>query len=77
MRHSIEDAAKTLAKLIEEATRGEIVTINQDGFAVAELVPVHAPKQRVRFGILAGKVPPPPDEFFEPMSEEELRDWEP
>lgn len=26
-------------------------------------------------GRLAGKIPPPPDGFFDPMTDEELKDW--
>lgn len=29
-----------------------------------------------RFGLLAGKVKPPPLEMFAPMSEQELEEWE-
>jgi antitoxin (DNA-binding transcriptional repressor) of toxin-antitoxin stability system len=32
-------------------------------------------KQPRRLGELEGKVPPPPNDFFDPMSEEELKDW--
>jgi hypothetical protein len=32
-------------------------------------------KQPRRLGELAGKIPPPPDSFFDPLSEEELKDW--
>ena len=28
-----------------------------------------------RLGELEGLVPPPPDNFFDPLSEEELKDW--
>ena len=73
MRYSVHSAKTNLSKLIEAAQRGETVTITKHDVPVAELVPVR--KQKVRFGILKGKVAPPPDEFFEPMSEEELRDW--
>lgn len=35
-------------------------------------VPLKAPRVP---GRLAGKIPPPPDDFFDPLSEEELKDW--
>lgn len=35
-------------------------------------VPLKSPR---KFGHLTGKVPPPPDDFFDPLSEEDLKDW--
>ena len=35
-------------------------------------VPLKAPR---RLGLLEGKIPLPPDDFFDPLSEEELKDW--
>lgn len=67
-------AAKTnLSKLIEAVERGERVIVTRHNTPVVELVP--AKRSKVRFGSLADRVGPPPDEFLEPMSEDELRDW--
>ena len=74
MHASVHEAKTNLSKLLEAVERGERVVITRHGVPTAELVPVQ--KRKVRFGSLAGIVAPPPDEFFEPMSEEELRDWE-
>ena len=73
MRYSVHSAKTNLSKLIEAVGRGETVTITKHDIPVAELVPVR--KRKFRFGSLEGKVAPPPDEFFEPMTDEELRDW--
>ncbi|MEM6480096.1 MAG: type II toxin-antitoxin system prevent-host-death family antitoxin, partial [Pseudomonadota bacterium] len=64
-----------LSKLIAAVERGERVVITKHGKPAAELV---APKQEKRplRGFLADKVGPPPDEFFDPMTEKELREWE-
>jgi hypothetical protein len=35
-------------------------------------IPLDAPR---RLGALEGKIPLPPDDFFAPMSESELKDW--
>ena len=35
-------------------------------------VPLAQPR---RLGEWEGKIPPPPDGFFDPLSEEELKDW--
>ncbi len=74
MQASVHEAKTNLSKLLEAVQRGERVIITRHGVPTAELVP--AKKKGVRFGSLAGKVGEPPDAFFEPMTEEELRDWE-
>lgn len=74
MQASVHEAKTNLSKLLEAVARGERVVITRHGVPAAELVP--AKKNKVVFGSLAGLVSPPPDEFFEPMTEEELREWE-
>lgn len=70
------DAAKTdLARLIDQALRGEEVVIARDDQPVVRLVPVEAPKPRRVPGTLKGKLEVP-DSFFDPLPEEELRLWE-
>ena len=32
-------------------------------------------KKKRTLGHLEGKIPPPPEGFFDPMTEEELKDW--
>lgn len=72
---SVHEAKTNLSKLLEAVERGERVVITKHGKPAAELVP--AKKNKVRFGSLAkelgGRVP---DAFLEPMTEEELREWE-
>ncbi len=74
MHASVHEAKTNLSKLLAAVQRGERVIITRHGVPTAELVP--AKKKGVRFGSLAGLVGEPPDEFFEPMTEQELRDWE-
>ena len=70
------DTAKTnLARLIDQALRGEEVVIARDDKPVVRLVPVDAPKPKRQFGSLKGKLVVP-DSFFDPLPEEELRLWE-
>ncbi|MGD9511550.1 MAG: type II toxin-antitoxin system Phd/YefM family antitoxin [Geminicoccaceae bacterium] len=70
------DAAKTdLARLIDQALRGEEVVIAQGDKPAVRLVPVEAPKPRRVPGTLKGKLEVP-DSFFDPLPEEELRLWE-
>lgn len=74
MHASVHEAKTNLSKLLERVSRGERVVITRHGVPAAELVP--ARPSRVTLGSLSGKVSPPPQEFLEDLSEEELRDWE-
>ena len=74
MQASVHEAKTNLSRLLEAVARGERVVITRNGIPAAELVPARAPG--VRLGSLKGAVPPPPDAFFEPLGEEELRAWE-
>lgn len=68
-------AAKTnLSKLIEAALKGEEVIIARGATPVVKIVPVK-PKNKFVIGDLDHLNIPLPD-FFEPMSEEDLRLWE-
>jgi len=66
MQASVHEA-KTVA-------RGERVVITRHGIPAAKLVAARPVK--VKLGGLKELVSPAPDDFFEPLSEEELRDWE-
>jgi prevent-host-death family protein len=74
MQASVHEAKTNLSKLIDACERGERVVITRHGVPAVELVP--AKKKGIRIGSLQGLVGEPPDEFFEPMTEEELLDWE-
>ena len=74
MQASVHEAKTNLSRLLAAVARGERVVITRHGVPAAELIP--ARPSRLRFGSLKGVVPPPPDAFLMPMSEDELRDWE-
>ncbi len=74
---TIHKAKTNLSKLIARAEAGEEVVITRGRDPVVRLVPVSTGKRRLGFGMLKGKVPDLPDEFFfAPLPEEELRLWE-
>ncbi len=73
MQFSVHVAKTQLSKLIDAALRGEEVIIAKGSQPVVRLVPV--PQQRNLIGALEGKFTVP-DDFFEPISEEELKLWE-
>lgn len=74
MQASVHEAKTNLSKLLEAVARGERVVITRHGIPAAELVAARPVK--VKLGGLKELVSPPPDEFFEALTEEELRDWE-
>ena len=73
MQFNVHTAKSQLSKLIEAALRGEEVIIAKGTKPVVKLVPVES--RKFQFGGLEGELGDAPD-FFEPMSEEELRLWE-
>ena len=74
MQASVHEAKTNLSKLLEAVARGERVVITRHGIPAAELVAARPTK--VKLGGLTEQVSPPPDNFFQPISEEDLRDWE-
>ena len=77
----LRHAKEHLEELIARAARGEEVRIAEPGLVTVRLMVVGTeadatakPKRR-RLGLLEGKVLPPPDGFFDPLTEEELKDW--
>ena len=71
---TIHVAKTNLSKLIARAEAGEEIVLARGKQPAVKLVPV-APKPRRMFGRLKGKINIGP-EFFEPLSEEELKLWE-
>jgi prevent-host-death family protein len=74
---TIHQAKTNLSKLIARVEAGEEVVILRGKNPVARLAPIETKNMKRRFGMLKGKIPDLPDEFFfEPLPEEELRLWE-
>jgi prevent-host-death family protein len=72
---TIHDAKTNLSKLIARVEAGEEIVIARGKTPVARLTPVRAAPATRRFGTLKGIVSVGP-EFFEPLSDEELAEWE-
>ena len=74
---TIHQAKTTLSKLITRVEAGEEIVIMRGKEPVARLAPLETKKLNRCFGMLKGKIPNLPDEFFfDPLPEEELRLWE-
>ncbi len=75
----LRHAKEHLEELIARARRGEDVRISDPEGGAVKLTPVEvaAPVARKprRLGLLEGIIPPPSDDFFDPLSEEELKLW--
>ncbi len=72
---TIHQAKTNLSKLIERASEGEEIIIARGSKPVAKLVPLGAVKGKRQPGSLKGKLEIGP-EFFEPMTDAELAEWE-
>ena len=77
MQVTIDAAQGQLAELVEAATSGEEVVLAIGGTPVAKIVALEAPAKRpFKFGLLEGKLAPPPDDFFDPLNPEEQALWD-
>ena len=72
---TVHTAKTTLSKLLARVARGEEIVIARGSEPVAKLVPLGPVAARRKFGSLKGKLSVPA-EFFEPLPEEELTEWE-
>ena len=69
-------AAKTnLSKLLARVEAGEEIVIARGKTPIARLTPIHAPPAKRQFGAFKGVLSVAP-EFFEPMTNAELAEWE-
>ncbi|MDP5227269.1 MULTISPECIES: type II toxin-antitoxin system prevent-host-death family antitoxin [Arthrobacter] len=71
-QYNVQDAKTRLSELLNLVERGEDVVIAKAGKPVARLVKIIPPTKR-RLGYVKGTLP---DEFLEPLSEEEVLRWE-
>ncbi len=72
--YNIHQAKTHLSELLVRVERGESITIARAGKPVAQLVGYVRPRRA--FGFLDLGIDIPDAFFFEPMTEEELADWE-
>lgn len=77
---NLQHAKEHLEELIARAARGEDVRIAQPGVATVKLIVVETaaadkPKPERRPGRWKDRLPNLPDDFFDPLPEEELKHW--
>lgn len=68
----ISDAKGQAVRLMPVGGSSPDLTAPRVTDTMPPFVPLKAPRMP---GRLAGKIPPPPDDFFDPLSEGELKDW--
>lgn len=71
-QYNVQEAKTRLSELLNMVERGEDVVIAKAGKPVARIVKIERPNKR-RLGFVKGQLP---DNFLEPMDEEELALWE-
>lgn len=71
-QYNAQDAKTRLSELLAMVERGEELVIAKAGRPVARLVKIERPTKR-RLGFVRGRLP---DDFLEPMGEEDLAEWE-
>lgn len=69
---NVHEAKTRLSELLARVEAGEEVVIARAGEPVARLLPYRHPKRRFNFL----DIPSIPDEFFAPLTDDELKDWE-
>ena len=72
---TIHDAKTNLSKLIARVEAGEEIVIARGKTPVARLTPVRPRPAGRRFGALKGVISIGP-EFFEPLSDADIAEWE-
>lgn len=75
MQLNLYDAKTRLSELVEAASHGQTVVIAKAGKPLARLGPLQPPRQRVRLGLMKGKIRIAKD-FDAPLPEHILEDFE-
>jgi prevent-host-death family protein len=71
---TIHEAKTNLSRLIEMAERGEEVVIARGKKPVVRLVPIEKPTGKRPIGLYKGKFEVP-DDFWDPLPQDELDAW--
>ena len=72
---NIYDAKTRLSQLVDRAASGEDVVVSRNGKPLVRITRLEAPKRRVKFGVLKGRLTIPAD-FDAPVPDEVLAGFE-
>ena len=70
---NVHEAKTHLSRLLDDVARGEEVVLAKAGKPCAKLIPFPSSDEPRKPGLVQGVVG---DEFFEPLPDEQLADWE-
>ena len=71
---NVHDAKTNLSRLLAEVERGEEIVIARAGTPCARLIPVQRDERQL--DTMAKRWPRLDDEFFAPLDDADLADWE-
>ncbi|HME33367.1 MAG TPA: type II toxin-antitoxin system prevent-host-death family antitoxin [Terriglobales bacterium] len=74
MSYTVHQAKTNLSRLIKEAEKGRDVVITRGKKPVAKLVPIDSAAKKRIPDMFKGELWSAPD-AFDPLTDEELRDW--
>ena len=72
---NIYDAKTRLSQLVDKAASGEDVVVSRNGKPLVRITRLAAPRRRIKFGVLKGKIKIAPD-FDAPLPDEVLAGFE-
>ncbi|MFJ9388397.1 type II toxin-antitoxin system Phd/YefM family antitoxin [Nocardioides sp. NPDC101246] len=68
----VQEAKTHLSSLLAKVEAGEEIVIARGDHAIARLVPINRPTRRILGGLRVSV----PDEFFDPLPDDEIAAWE-
>lgn len=72
---NIYDAKTRLSQLVDKAAAGEDVVVSRNGKPLVRITRLEGPKQRIKFGVLKGRLKVPAD-FDAPLPDDVLGSFE-
>ncbi len=72
---NIYDAKTRLSQLVDKAAAGEDVVVSRNGKPLVRITRLEAPRRRIRFGVLKGRLTIPAD-FDASLPEDVLKSFE-
>jgi len=72
---NINDAKARLSQLVDKAAAGEDIVVSRNGKPLVRITRLEAPKRRITFGLLEGRLMVPAD-FDAPLPDDVLANFE-
>ena len=75
MQVNLYEAKTRLSELVDAAHEGQVIIIGKAGKAMARLMPIAAPRRRIRIGLMKGRIRIGKD-FDAPLPDDLIRAFE-